>query len=185
MVLVMALLSSCTTRDIEQEANEQLITTMREIANRPDDATLVNVHTVYKSDSLCIIQFKFNGKNALGMELSIPMEYIYMDCSINDKSSTYETTTQLKPILPIEYTMEDEEREVSKKLAKDGYDYEYMVQHSVKDIKEKYRDRLMSDGPYTEKDPDLEDRLMYSAALLRFHANCREVPKTKGKDVIL
>ena len=183
--MVLAMLSSCSTKDIEQEANEQLKATMRELAHRPDDATLVNVHTVYKSDSLCIIQFNFNGKNALGMELSIPMEYIYMDCSLNDKSSTYETTTQLKPILPIEYTMEEEEREVSKKLAKEGYDYEYIVQHSVKDIKEKYRDRLISDGPYTEKDPDIENRLMYSAALLRFHANCREVPKTKGKDVKL
>ena len=181
--MMLAMLSSCTSRDIEAEATEQLKATMREAANRPDDVTLVNVHTVYKSDSLCILQFNFNGKNALGMELSVPMEYIYMDCTINGKLSTYETFSKLKQILPLEYTMEDDEREKLKTLAEEGYDYEYIVQHTVVDIKEKYRDRFLKEADHL--DSNQEDQLMYLAAKLRLHAGGREVPKTKGKDIKL
>lgn len=55
MALAIALLSSCGTKDIEQEANEQLVLTMKEAVRDPDGGTLVNVHTTYKSDSLCIL----------------------------------------------------------------------------------------------------------------------------------
>ena len=81
--------------------------------------------------------------------------------------------------------MDDDEREIAKELAEDGYDYEYLMQHEVADIKDKYREKLLKDAPYTEKDPNLEDRLMYSAAWLRLDANSREVPKEKGKDIKL
>lgn len=47
MALAIALLSSCGTKDIEQEANEQLVLTMKEAVRDPDGGTLVNVHTTY------------------------------------------------------------------------------------------------------------------------------------------
>ena len=187
IALVMAVLSSCdtNTRDIEQAANEQLKMTMREAANRPDDATLANVHTAYKSDSLCILQFTFKGKNALGMELSIPMEYIYMDAEINGQRVKCETYSYLKPIVPVGYSMTDDEKEIAKALKDAGYDYEYLVQHKVAEIKEKYRKELLENAPYSDKDPNLEDRLMYSAAWVRLNANGRIVPTDKGKDIKL
>ena len=80
MALAIALLSSCGTKDIEQEANEQLVLTMKEAVRDPDGGTLVNVHTTYKSDSLCILHFTLKAKNALGMDMSAPIEYIYVDC---------------------------------------------------------------------------------------------------------
>ena len=74
MALVVALLSSCSAKDIEQKANEQLKATMRETLKRPDDATLMNLRTAYKCDSLCILQFTLKSKNALGMDMVSPME---------------------------------------------------------------------------------------------------------------
>ena len=185
IAVLMVGLSSCGTGDIEQAAKEQLKATMREAANRPDDATLVNVHTAYKSDTLCILQFTFNGKNALGMELSLPMEYIYMDADIDGKRVKFETYSYLKRLIPIEDSMTDDEREIAKALQDRGYDYVYLVQHKVAEIKEKYREQLLKDAPYTDKDPNLEDRLMFSAAWVRLLANGREVPTDKGKDIKL
>ena len=183
--MVMALLSSCTTRDIEQEANEQLKVTMREMVKRPDDATLVNVRTVYKCDSLCVLQFTLKGKSALGVDVSLPMEYIYMDFIMDGERMRCETYSNLKPLLPIDWEMGEDEKETAKELAEEGYDFEYIVQHKVKEIKEKYRKKLLEDAPYTEKDPNLEDRLTFSAAWLRMMANGREIQETKGKDVKL
>ena len=70
LTLVIGLLASCSTKDIEQEANEQLVLTMKEAVRDPDGGTLVNVHTTYKSDSLCILHFTLKAKNALGMDCS-------------------------------------------------------------------------------------------------------------------
>ena len=185
IAVVMAALSSCGTRDIEQAANEQLKATMREVARRPDDAKLLNVRTAYKSDSLCILQFKFYGKSAVGLESSSLMEYIYLCESTDGKKVYYEAYTDLEPILSTKYRMNDDELETSEELAEDGYDYVYLMEHTVEGIKEKYREQLLKEAPYTNKDPNLEDRLMYSAALLRLDADCREVPTDKGHDVKL
>ena len=187
IAVMIAVLSSCdtNTRDIEQAANEQLKMTMREMARRPDDAKLLNVRTAYKSDSLCILQYNFYGKSAIGLESSTSMEYIYLYKSTDGKKVFYESWTDLDPILSVKLTMDDEEEEIAKELAKHGYDYVYLMEHTVKDIKEKYREQLLKDALYTDKDPNLEDRLMYSAAQVRFKAQGREVPTDKGKDVKL
>ena len=188
MILIaalMAVLSSCTGKDIEQKANEQLTATMKEIARRPDDAKLLNVRTAYKSDSLCILQFNFHGKSAIGIESSTSMEYIYLCDLTEGKKVYYEGWTNLEPILSVKLTMDDDEEGIAKELAKDGFDYVYLMEHTVMDIKEKYREQLLKNAPYTKKDPNLEDRLMYSAAWVRLIASGREVPKTKGKDVKL
>lgn len=182
MALVMALLSSCSTRDIEQEANEQLKATMREMLKRPDDATLMNLRTIYKSDSLCILQFTLKSKNALGMDMVSPMEYIYL---ADGKKAKYETWTDLDPLFPTGLTMDDDEQEIAKELKEKGYDYEYVMEHKVEDIKEKYREQLLKRGSFSKDDPNLEDRLMYDAACVRLGASCREIPENKGKDVKL
>ena len=152
MALAIALLSSCGTKDIEQEANEQLVLTMKEAVRDPDGGTLVNVHTTYKSDSLCILHFTLKAKNALGMD---------------------------------GLTMKDREEEIAKSLAEEGYDYAFLMQNTVEKIKKKYRDKLLKDAPYTDKDPNLEDRLMFSAAWLRLSADSRDVTNFKGKDIKL
>ena len=185
MGLAIALLSSCGTKDIEQEANEQLVLTMKEAVRDPDGGTLVNVHTTYKSDSLCILHFTLKAKNALGMDMSAPIEYIYVDCMDEGKRVKLETYTDLDPLFPVKLTMKDDEEEIAKSLAEEGFDYAYLMQHSVEDIKEKYRDQLLKDAPYTDKDPNLEDRLMFSAAWLRLDADSRDVTNLKGKDIRL
>ena len=184
LTLVIALLASCSTKDIEQEANQQLKLTMREMLKRPDDATLVNVRTTYKSDSLCILHFTLKSKNALGMDMSSPIEYIYVDCMDEGKRVKLETYTDLDPLFPVDLGMKEEEEEIAKSLAEKGYDYAFLMQNTVEKIKEKYRDKLLKDAPYTDKDPNLEDRLMFSAAWLRFKASSREVTEN-GKDIKL
>ena len=184
LTLVIGLLATCSTKDIEQEANEQLKLTMREMLKRPDDATLVNVRTTYKSDSLCILHFTLKSKNALGMDMSSPIEYIYVDCDIDGQRKRIETYTDLDPLFPVDLGMKEEEEEIAKSLAEKGYDYAFLMQNTVEKIKEKYRDKLLKDAPYTDKDPNLEDRLMFSAAWLRFKASSREVTDN-GKDIKL
>ncbi len=182
IAVVMAVLSSCSTKDIEQEATEQLKATMRETLKRPDDATLANLRTVFKSDSLCILQFTLKSKNSLGMDMVSPMEYIYL---VGAFKANYEAWTDLDPLFPTGLVMDDKEMEVAKQIAKQGFDYEYLMEHTVDEIKDKYRDQLLKDAPYTDKDPNLEDRLMYSAACIRLRAQGREIPETKGKDIKL
>ncbi len=182
--LVIGLLASCSTKDIEQEANEQLKLTMREMLKRPDDATLVNVRTTYRSDSLCILHFTLKSKNALGMDMSSPIEYIYVDCDIDGQRKRIETYTDLDPLFPLDLGMKEDEEEIAKSLAEKGYDYAFLMQNTVEKIKEKYRDKLLKDAPYNDKDPNLEDRLMFSAAWLRFKASSREVTDN-GKDIKL
>ncbi len=109
MVLTIALLSSCGTKDIEQEANEQLVLTMKEAVRDPDGGTLVNVHTTYKSDSLCILHFTLKAKNALGMDMSAPIEYIYVDCMDEGKRVKLETYTDLDPLFPVDLGMKEDE----------------------------------------------------------------------------
>ncbi len=185
MALAIALLSSCGTKDIEQEANEQLKLTMREMLKRPDDATLVNVRTTYKSDSLCILHFTLKSKNTLGMDMSSPIEYIYVDINIDGQRKRIETYTDLDPLFPVDLGMKEEEEEIAKSLTEKGYDYAFLMQNTVEKIKEKYRDKLLKDAPYTDKDPNLEDRLMFSAAWLRLNANSRDVTNLKGEDIKL
>ncbi len=185
MALVVALLSSCGTKDIEQEANEQLVLTMKEAVRDPDGGTLVNVHTTYKSDSLCILHFTLKAKNALGMDMSAPIEYIYMDCDVDGQRKKIEAYTDLDPLFPVDLSMKEREEEIAKSLSKEGYDYAFLMQNTVEKIKEKYRDKLLKDAPYTDKDPNLEDRLMFSAAWLRFKANSRDVTNSNGKDIKL
>lgn len=184
LTLVIGLLASCSTKDIEQEANEQLKLTMREMLKRPDDATLVNVRTTYKSDSLCILHFTLKSKNALGLDMSSPIEYIYVDYDIDGQRKRIETYTDLDPLFPVDLGMKEAEEEIAKSLAEKGYDYAFLMQNTVEKIKEKYRDKLLKDAPYTDKDPNLEDRLMFSAAWLRFKASSREVTDN-GKDIKL
>ena len=184
LTLVIGLLASCSTKDIEQEANEQLKLTMREMLKRPDDATLVNVRTTYKSDSLCILHFTLKSKNTLGMDMSSPIEYIYVDIDIDGQRKRVETYTDLDPLFPVDLGMKEEEEEIAKSLTEKGYDYAFLMQNTVEKIKEKYRDKLLKDAPYTDKDPNLEDRLMFSAAWLRFKASSREVTDN-GKDIKL
>lgn len=185
LALTMALLSSCGTKDIEHEANEQLVLTMKEAVRDHDGGTLVNVHTVYKSDSLCILHFTLKAKNALGMDMSAPIEYIYVDCMDEGKRVKLETYTDLDPLFPVKLTMKDREEEIAKSFADEGYDYAFLMQNTVDAIKEKYRDQLLKDAPYTDKDPNLEDRLMFSAAWLRLDADSRDVTNLKGKDIKL
>ena len=184
MTLAVALLSSCGTKDIEQEANEQLVLTMKEAVRDPDGGTLVNVHTTYKSDSLCILHFTLKAKNALGMDMSSPIEYIYMDCDVDGQRKKFETYTDLDPLFPVDLGMKEKEEEIAKSIAELGYDYAFLMQNTVEKIKEKYREKLIKDAPYTDKDPNLEDRLMFSAAWVRLKASSREVT-TNGKDIKL
>ena len=86
LILVMLLLCSCS-RDIEEDATRHLKEFMRGTVFHLDQAELLNTHTFYKSDSLCIIHFTLRAPNSKGDILLVPLEYVYM----RDSSSQYET----------------------------------------------------------------------------------------------
>lgn len=184
LALLFVLFTSCTSKDIETMAISHLEQLMKEVVNRPDDAKLINVHPTYKSDSLCIIQFTLKSKNALGMDLTNPMEYIYF-IDNSDGKKTYESYTDLKPILPFEFSLEESYEDAIKEFAKEGFDLKYVFQNKVEDVKKKYRKEILKLAPYSEKDPNIEDRLMYSAAWIKLLANGREISDNKGKDIKL
>lgn len=78
MLLVsIALLSCSNSHKFEQEAIQQMQNTMKEIAKDPTSMILTNIHSVYQTDSLCILHFNFKGKNGLGFETTDLMEYLY------------------------------------------------------------------------------------------------------------
>ena len=192
-IMFLSLFCSCNNNDIESDATEHLKSYMKETLFHPDQAELINTHTTYKSDSLCIIQCTLKAPNNNGDILSCPIEYIYIDAMLDGKKIKAETLTAIgddfiSKDMNGEY-MKDGEKEDEKKVKdewnKEGYDVYYIANHSVAKVKEKYRANILKHVKYKANDPHIEDRLTFSAAWLKIGARGREISDEKGKDIKL
>lgn len=183
-LFVLILMCMSCSKNIEDEAMEHLKIVMKEMVNRADEAELVNTHTVYKSDSLCVIAFTLKAPNGEGVMLSAPMEYLYVDVKIDGhrvrgESVTYEDKWDFF------HEQTDEEKELEKELAEDGFDMKYIINNSVANVKAKYRSELIKYANHNPNHPEIEDKLTFSAAWLKLMTRGREVSDNKGKDIKL
>ena len=185
-IFIFALIFMCIScsKNIEDEAMEHLKTLMKEMVYQSDKAELINTHTVYKSDSLCIINFTLKAPNGEGTILSTPMEYIYIDVNIDGERIRGESITY-EDKFDFLHKQTDEEKELEKQLAEDGFDMKYIVNNSVVKVKDKYRNELIKYANHDPKNPNIEDELTFSAAWLKLTIRGREINDNKGKDIKL
>lgn len=174
---------SCS-KNIEDDAMNRLKSTMKEMVIRSDEAELVNTHIVYSSDSLCIIDFTLKAPNGIGVMMAEPMEYLYIDVNIKGKRIRGESITYDEKLDAFREKTE-EEKDLEKQFADEGFDMNYIVNNSVANIKAKYRNELIKWANHDPKHPYIEDKLMFSAAWVKIMAKGREVTDDKGKDIKL
>lgn len=183
-VFALFLVFASCSNGIEDEAVKHLKIMMKEIVFQSDKAELVNTHTVYKSDSLCVIGFTLKAPNGEGVVISTPMEYLYIDVimdghRVRGESITYEDD------FAFFREQTDEEKELGKQLAENGFNMEYIVSNSVGKVKNKYRDELIKYANHNPNSPNIEDKLTFSAAWLKLITRGRQVSEQKGKDIKL
>ena len=68
---------SCGT-SFEHDAKTQLKKTVQFLAKDPSSVNISDVETVYSNDSVCILDFTFQGKNGFGLTITNKMEYVYV-----------------------------------------------------------------------------------------------------------
>lgn len=191
LVLIAILLMVCSCQnDIESVATEHMKELMRETLNKPNSAELMNTRAVYKSDSLCIIQFTLKATGNNGNTYSIPIEYIYVDIpDYYGERLRCETATATGGDILSKYWNEGINPIYDPKTVKEckeaGYDLEYLINHSVGDVKSQYRKALLKNAPYKANSANIEDKLTFSAAWVKLMAHGREVTDEKGKDIKL
>ena len=184
LLFTLVLMCMSCSKDIEKDATEHLKVLMKEMVNRADEAELVNTHTVYKSDSLCIIGFTLKAPNGLGNIQSTPMEYIYIDFKIKGKRFRGESITY-EDMFDFLHEQTDEEKSMEKFLAEKGFDMKYVINNSVANVKNKDYYELIKLVKHNPNHPNIEDKLMFSAAWLKMTIRGREISDTKGKDIKL
>lgn len=187
LFLCLCLMCIACTKDIETDATDHLKVLMREILNKPEDASLVNPRTIYKSDSLCVIDFTLKAPNEYGTITA--MEYIYVDiirsgqrfrmesltlpgCSIIDKFRRWEIEQR-------------EQSDIEKELSIKGFDIDYLIENDVYNVRYKYHDEIIKWAHLSPDDSKIEDKLIFSAALLKLLLRGRVVEEGKGKDIKL
>lgn len=190
ITVIIITLCSCTEKGIEGDAMKHMKILMKETLNNPDNATLVNVHTTYKSDSLCVISFILKANNNQGNAVSIPIEYIYIDIpNFEGERLVAETATATGGNIISKIYNEGIGTEKDEDLIKEcndaGYDYEYLVNHSIFDIRDKYQNTLIKNAPYKANDPNIDDKLIFSAAWVKLMVHGRDVEQQEGKDIKL
>lgn len=167
IVAILSLFSSCNEGGIEGDAVRHLKSMMRVAIDNTHKVKLSNVRSTYTSDSLCILNFNLNYQ-----KFSVPMEYIYVDIDIDGEENKLETITAVgsgRGVSGImsEYMngeLSDEQKTELKDWIDDGYDVDYIATHSVYAVRTKYREHLIEDGSYKANDPDIEDKVLFSAA---------------------
>lgn len=193
-LMLLSCLCSCRNNDIESDATENLKFYMKEWLFHPDKAELINTHTTYKSDSLCIIHCTLKAPNNNGDILSLPIEYVYIDAILNGKKFKAETITALgddysskeaNGVEPVDTLGNEDMREEITKWKKEGFDYVYIVSHSVKRVKEKYRNSVLKVGKFKKNEPNIEDKITFAIACLKIEARGREINDEKGRDIKL
>ena len=80
---------------IEGEAKKQMEETMKELAKDPSSIQISNVETKCNNDSICILHFKFSGKNGFGGVSSSEIEYIYLIHTRDGNKTKWEAVRKL------------------------------------------------------------------------------------------
>ena len=185
MIVSAACMFLSCSKDIEKDAMEHLKLMMKEVLPQTKGAELLNVKTVYKSDSLCVIDFTLNAPESDGSRDVFPLEYIYIDVVNGDTPIRGESITNLDKRASIFYEPSESENAYAERLAKDGVDMKYIIFHTVAEVKEKYRNEIIKNAHHDVNHPQIEDKLTFSAAWLKFAAKGREVSDVKSKDIKL
>lgn len=130
--------------------------TMKELAKDPSSIQITNVETMFSNDSICILHFKFTGKNGFGGVSSDEMEYIYLKTYDSEKKIVYKETA---------FKLDDTESILSK--ARDSY-------------REKKWDSIWDVNKSEKKsDEDKKAWYIYFEASFYMIFNSREVGNTK------
>lgn len=93
-LFALLLIISCS-KGLESAAKEQMEKTMKELAKDPSSIQISNVETKFNNDSICIIHFKFSGKNGFGGVSSSDIEYVYMINTKDGVKSKWESVRKL------------------------------------------------------------------------------------------
>lgn len=184
LLFVLILMCISCSKNIEDKAMDHLKVMMKELVFQSDKAELVNTQIVYKSDSLCVIDFTLKAPNGKGIMCATPMEYIYIDTSIEGQHFCGESITY-EDRLDFLREETDDEKELEKQLAELGFDMKYIVNNSVANVKNKYRNELIKWANHNSNHPNIEDKLFFSAAWLKLMTRGREVKEDIGKDIKL
>ncbi len=154
MCLFIAILISSCSKGLESAAKEQMEKTMKELAKDPSSVQISNVQTMFSNDSICILHFKFSGKNGFGGVSSDEMEYIYITYHLKDEKTTKETAFKLDETESILEKARDSYREDKWKISDN----------------EKFKDM---------SDEDKKAWYIHFEAKMYMFFNAREVGKTK------
>jgi hypothetical protein len=184
--VILLLFTSCS-KNIEKIATKRMAAMMKERVYQPDKASIVNIQTEYKCDSLCILAFTLKAPNGYGQMMSSPMEYIYVDADIAGQHICAETATDFSKSTLDDKTAQQsaDYKQTALQFAAAGYNLEYILSHSVQDVKAKYRQSLMKGINLKDGNSDLEGKLNFSAAWLKLLANGRVVSPEDGKSIKL
>ena len=68
---------------------------MKELAKDPSSIQISNVETKFNNDSICILHFKFSGKNGFGGVSSSEIEYIYLIHTRDGNKTKWESVRKL------------------------------------------------------------------------------------------
>ncbi len=188
-ILMASLIISCGrvgVKSIEDRAIDQLKITMKESLNNPDDATLSGVRTMYKSDSLCIIDFTLKAKNSEGEMASQSMEYIYIDMEkmMIPEKGEMEGVYYLGWNASVMYGLELRDKEILKELKEQGFDPEFVLSNTVFTVRDKYNEELIKYANHSPSHPKIGDKLIFSAAWLKVMIYGRKV-NNNTKDIEL
>ena len=154
-LFVAMLITSCSN-GLESAAKEQMEKTMKELAKDPSSVQISNVETMFSNDSICILHYKFSGKNGFGGVSSDEMEYIYITFYLNGEKITKETALKL-----------DEKESILEK-ARDSYrEDKWLIKNSEN---EKFKNM---------SDEDKKAWYIHFEAQMYMIFNGREVGKTK------
>ena len=164
IILSVMLIISCSNNGLENQAKEQLKTTMKEMLKNPDSAKLTNVKTVLNNDSLCIIHFTCKAQNGFGGFSSSRHEYIYL----KSKSNKNEKPTYKEAVFDLEET---------ESVIKKAHDFDKSVAEIAnKDLKQ---------GKTAEEIERDSINSIYLIALGNMIFNGREVDNDDGDDIEL
>lgn len=181
--LILILMCLSCSNNIEDEAMEHLKIMMKEMVFQSDKAELINTHTVYKADSICIIAFTLKAPNGNDIIVTTSMEYVYVDFNMNGKPFRGETITIGDN--SFFYSGSEEEEKVKNELSDLGFDLSYIINNTVLNVKNRYRNELIKWANHDPNHPNIEDKLIFSAAWLKMMVRGREVSLNKGKDIKL
>lgn len=181
-LLFASLLFACSQnkeKSLEDKATEQMKVTLKEVLNNPDGATLTGVRTVYQKDSIIIIDFTLKAQDNEGKVVSQGMEYIYVDMDeMNDDrisgqlEGLYYIGMPGSMIYEVEYIGMKEQH---KDFIDAGFDPTFVSSNTALTVLDRYKDELIEYCHHSPTHPNINEKLIFSAAWLKLMISGREV----------